>query len=150
MFRVAVNCFASTARNALTARVLPCKVRQYSSAVVESDDAFDARYVQFFSKPHIDGWEIRKAINDLAGMDLVPDPKIVNAALRACRKVNDYAMAVRLLETIKFKCGGSNNDMYGYVMQEIKPTMEELGIESLEAMGYDKPELALASVYDIH
>ena len=33
--------------------------------VVESDEAFDARYENFFSRPDIDGWEIRKAMNDL-------------------------------------------------------------------------------------
>ena len=37
----------------------------------------------------------------MQGHDLVPEPKIIIAALRACRRVNDYALAVRLLEAIK-------------------------------------------------
>lgn len=32
---------------------------------VESDEAFDARYESFFNRSDIDGWEIRKAMNDL-------------------------------------------------------------------------------------
>ena len=83
-------------------------------------------------------------------MDLVPEPRIINAALRACRKINDYALAVRFIEAVKFKCGGKVNEIYPYLVQEIKPTIEELGIDTPETLGYDKPELALASVYDIH
>jgi len=40
-------------------------------------------------------------VNDLQGYDLVPEPKIVIAALKACRRVNDYALAVRFLEALK-------------------------------------------------
>lgn len=40
-------------------------------------------------------------MNDLQGMDLVPEPKIIIAALKACRRLNDYALAVRFLEGVK-------------------------------------------------
>jgi len=67
----------------------------------ETDEEFDTRYERFFNRADIDGWEIRKAVNDLQGYDLVPEPKIVIAALKACRRVNDYALAVRFLEAVK-------------------------------------------------
>jgi len=67
----------------------------------ETDEEFDTRYESFFNRSDIDGWEIRKAVNDLQGYDLVPEPKIVIAALKACRRVNDYALAVRFLESVK-------------------------------------------------
>jgi len=67
----------------------------------ETDEEFDIRYESFFSRSDIDGWEIRKAVNDLQGYDLVPEPKIIIAALKACRRVNDYALAVRFLEAVK-------------------------------------------------
>lgn len=35
------------------------------------------------------------------GYDLVPEPKIIDAALRACRRLNDFASAVRILEVVK-------------------------------------------------
>ena len=57
-----------------------------SSAVVESDAEFDARYVAYFDRADIDGWEIRKGMSDLVAMDLVPEPTIVASALRACRR----------------------------------------------------------------
>lgn len=40
-------------------------------------------------------------MNTLVNYDLVPEPKIIDAALRACRRLNDFASAVRILEAIK-------------------------------------------------
>ncbi|XP_064100300.1 cytochrome c oxidase subunit 5A, mitochondrial-like [Macrobrachium nipponense] len=122
--------------------------RSMSKVSTETDDEFDARYVAYFSRPDIDGWEIRKAMNDLSGMDLVPEPKIIIAALHACRRLNDFALAVRFLESVKDKCGPKVKEIYPYVMKEIQPTLSQLGISTPEELGYDKPELALASVYD--
>ncbi len=34
---------------------------------------------------------------------MVPEPKIVIAAMKACRKLNDYALAVRYLEAVQVK-----------------------------------------------
>ncbi|CAB3241199.1 unnamed protein product [Arctia plantaginis] len=124
-------------------------VRRAHGGPVESDEDFDCRYETFFNRKDIDGWEIRKAMNDLCGMDLVPDPKIIKAALHACRRVNDYALAVRFIEACKDKCGPKVNEIYPYIIQEIKPTLTELGIETPEELGYDKPELALESVFEI-
>lgn len=81
---------------------------------------------------------------------MVPEPKILIAALKACRRVNDYALAVRILEAVKDKCGGKVNEIYPYIIQEVRPTLTELGINTPEELGYDKPELALQSVYDIN
>lgn len=61
------------------------------------DPNFDAQYEQYFSRADIDGWEIRKGMNELLRMDLIPDPKIISAAIRACRRVNDYALTTRYI-----------------------------------------------------
>jgi len=115
----------------------------------ETDEEFDARYVKYLSKPDIDGWEVRKAMNDLQGHDCVPEPKIVIAAMKACRKINDYALAARYLEAVKDKCGPKVKDIWPYMLKEISPTLKELGILTPEEMGYDKPELAVKDVYDM-
>merc|ERR1712127_974800 len=51
-------------------------IRQ-SSGKVETDEEFDKRYVDYFNRTDIDNWEIRKAMNDLTGEDLIPEPKII-------------------------------------------------------------------------
>uniref|UniRef100_A0A8C6E7N2 Cytochrome c oxidase subunit 5A, mitochondrial n=1 Tax=Moschus moschiferus TaxID=68415 RepID=A0A8C6E7N2_MOSMO len=97
-------------------------LRCYSHGSHETDEEFDARWVTYFNKPDIDAWELRKGMNTLVGYDLVPEPKIIDAALRACRRLNDFASAVRILEVVK----------------ELRPTLNELGISTPEELGLDK------------
>jgi len=115
-----------------------------------ADQDFDNRYVQYFDRSDIDGWEIRKGMSDLVSMDLVPDPTIVAAALRACRRINDFSLTTRILEIIKIKCGDKEAEIWPYMMQELQPTLTELGIATPGDLGYDQPELALPNPYDIH
>lgn len=115
--------------------------RLMGSKIDETPEEFDARFERFFNRPDIDGWEIRKGLTDLHGHDLVPEPTIIAAALRACRRVNDLALAIRILEAIRDKCGGLRETIWPYVVQELTPTCEELGIPFPEDIGYDKPEL---------
>ncbi|KAJ8930560.1 hypothetical protein NQ314_016622 [Rhamnusium bicolor] len=152
MFRTTAVRAHSLFRSALIANKpsVASSMRFMSKHSTESDDQFDARYENYFNRKDIDGWEIRQGINDLWGHDLVPEPKILIAALKACRRVNDLALAVRILEAVKDKCGGKVNEIYPYIIQEIRPTLTELGISTPEELGYDKPELALQSVFEIH
>lgn len=102
-------------------------------------------------------------MNTLIGYDLVPEPKILDAALRACRRLNDLASAIRILEAVKvsdatvisrtlpaFTCffkschscpqdkAGPHKEIYPYVIQELRPTLDELGISTPEELGIDK------------
>ncbi|KAK3882707.1 hypothetical protein Pcinc_012915 [Petrolisthes cinctipes] len=152
MFRSALSRVSHAARTSImqTSYRVPAVTvtRGMSKHSTETDAELDARYEAYFSRADIDGWEIRKAMNDLCGMDLVPEPKIIIAALKACRRLNDYALAVRFLEAVKDKCGVKQKEIYPYILQEIGATLQELSIGTPEDMGYDKPELALASIYE--
>jgi hypothetical protein len=55
----------------------------------------------------------------------VPATEVVEAALRASRKVNDYATAVRILEGVKEKV--ENKLQYQAYLDELKPVIQELG-----------------------
>lgn len=150
MLRAAAGQLVSVMRGSFgVSRLAAIGAVRNSSHSTETDAEFDARYEAYFSRPDIDGWECRKAMNDILGADLVPEPKIINAGLKACRRVNDYALAIRWLEGVKDKCGDKVNEIYPYLLQEIQPTLKELGIETPEELGYDKPELALKSVFEM-
>ena len=62
----------------------------------QAEEEFDRKYIDYFNRKDIDGWEIRKGMADLVAMDLVPEPEIVAAAIRACRRVNDFSLTTRL------------------------------------------------------
>ncbi|XP_011673328.1 cytochrome c oxidase subunit 5A, mitochondrial [Strongylocentrotus purpuratus] len=144
MFRQVVTRIAGAVRSTVIPRNLQqplaaTQVRGYSAKVEETDEQFDARWEAYFNRPDLDDWELRRGLNELHGHDLVPEPKIVVAALNACRRLNDSAMAIRTLEAIKDKAG-SHKNIYPYVLQEIRPTLEELGISTPEELGFDAPE----------
>jgi cytochrome c oxidase subunit 5a len=149
MLRAAAGQLVSVMRGSLGVSRLAAigSIRQSHSS--ETDAEFDARIEAYLSRADIDGWECRKAMNDILGADLVPEPKIIIAGLKACRRVNDYALAIRWLEGVKDKCGDKVNEIYPYLLQEVRPTLHELGIETPEELGYDKPELALKSVFEM-
>ena len=102
-----------------------------SSKVEETDAEFDARFEAYFNRPDIDGWELRKGMHDLSGFDMVPEPKIVAAALRACRRVNDYALTTRFLEVVHHKCNG-RADIWPYMVQ-VHNTQFDFSITSTNA-----------------
>uniref|UniRef100_W5NDD2 Cytochrome c oxidase subunit 5A, mitochondrial n=2 Tax=Lepisosteus oculatus TaxID=7918 RepID=W5NDD2_LEPOC len=140
MFRAAVRYTAFGIRSLARTRQqhsAPVVSRCYSHGKQETDEEFDARWVTYFNKPDIDAWELRKGMNTLIGYDLVPEPKILDAALRACRRLNDLASAIRILEAVKDKAG-PHKDIYPYVIQELRPTLDELGISTPEELGIDK------------
>jgi len=154
MFRLLSKVTATTMGVALKPTMvrpsLVSQVRLMSGGAAESDAEFDSRYVAFFDRPDIDGWEIRKGMFDLCSMDMVPEPVIIAASLRACRRLNDYSLTTRILEIIKIKCGDKEAEFWPYIMQELQPTLDELGILSPAELGYDQPELALPNPYEIH
>jgi len=115
--------------------------RLLSDKKQETDAEFDLRQIAYLKRDDIDGWEIRKAMTDLHGEDLVPEPAIIIEALRACRRVNDLALAIRYLEAIRDKTSIHMDTIWPYLVQEIKPTCEELGVPIPEEIGYDQPEL---------
>lgn len=101
------------------------------------------------NSPEIDGWQVRKGINDLQGYDTFPEPKIIAAALEACRRINDHSLGVRYLEALRWKAGTDAKVIYPWLIQEIRPTLDKLGMSTPEDLGYDKPELGLKSVFEM-
>jgi cytochrome c oxidase subunit 5a len=144
MFRRVASHIVTNTRTAISLQacgrpVATSQMRSYSSKKEETDEQFDARWEAYFNRPDIDDWELRRGLNELHGHDLVPEPKIVAAALKACRRLNDNAMAVRILEAVKDKAG-SHKNIYPYVLQELRPTLDDLGVSTPEELGLDKPQ----------
>jgi cytochrome c oxidase subunit 5a len=112
-----------------------------SSHDQESFESFSARYVAFFQSAE-DLFEVQRGLNNCFAHDLVPSPAVVEAALRAARRVNDYSTAVRVFEGIREKV--ENKQQYLAYLEELKGVREELGVYfflpfyfcALRLMGY--------------
>jgi len=70
MLRVLSSRVASAASTAMVSRKAIAAVGTQTVRAAhakETDEEFDERYEKFFNRNDIDHWEIRKAMNDLAG-----------------------------------------------------------------------------------
>ncbi|KAI0095192.1 COX5A-domain-containing protein [Irpex rosettiformis] len=113
------------------ARAAPTLVRFSSGHAQESFEAFTERYVNFFQSAQ-DLFEVQRGLNNCFAHDLVPAPSVIEAALRASRRVNDYATAVRVFEGIKEKV--ENKQQYQAYLEELKGVRDELGISTKEEL----------------
>lgn len=97
----------------------------------ESFESFTDRYVKFFNGVE-DLFELQRGLNNAFAYDLVPAPSVIEAALRASRRVNDFATAVRVFEGLKEKV--ENESQYKQYLEELAPVREELGVLTKEEL----------------
>ncbi len=94
----------------------------------ETFESFTERYTTFFQSVE-DLFELQRGLNNCFAYDLVPAPSVIEAALRAARRVDDYSTAVRIFEGIKEKV--ENKSQYEAYLRELKSIKEELGTSLL-------------------
>lgn len=109
-------------------RLMPTRltsIRNYSGHHEETFEEFTARFEKEFQEAY-DLFEVQRVLNNAFSYDLVPSPTVIEEALRAARRVNDYATAVRVFEGLKYKV--ENAEQYKAYLEELKDIREELGI----------------------
>ncbi|QPG76782.1 Cytochrome c oxidase subunit 6 [Brettanomyces nanus] len=106
-------------------------VRNYSDHDDETFEEFSVRYEKEFEEAY-DLFEVQRVLNNCFSYDLVPSPSVIEKALRACRRVNDYATAVRVFEGLKNKV--ENPQQYKAYLDELKDVREELGVDLKEEL----------------
>ena len=89
------------------------------------------RYEKEFDKVD-DVFDLQRNLNNSFCYDLVPSTTVITAALRACRRVNDFPTAVRIFEGIKTKV--ENIQQYHQYLEELEPIRKELGVELRETL----------------
>lgn len=73
---------------------------------------------------------MQRILNNCFSYDLVPAPAVIEKALQACRRVNDYPTAVRTFEALKHKV--ETKEQYAAYLEELKDIRQELGIDLKE------------------
>ncbi|KAJ7631672.1 COX5A-domain-containing protein [Mycena polygramma] len=129
----------ASVRPTVARSVLPslARSRAYSDHPQETFESFTERYVEFFNKAE-DIFEVQRGLNNCFAHDLVPSPSVIEAAVRASRRVDDFATAVRVFNGVKVKV--ENKKQYQDYVEELKGLRQELGIELEEELypGWEK------------
>ncbi|OMH78556.1 Cytochrome c oxidase subunit 6, mitochondrial [Zancudomyces culisetae] len=103
----------------------------YSTGHEETYEEFTNRYVKFFENVD-DQFELRRGLNNCFSYDLVPDVTVCEAALRAARRIDDYATGVRVFDALKAKVDSSSQ--YSQFLDALRPVKDELGILTSDEM----------------
>ena len=106
-------------------------VRNYSTHDEETFEEFTTRFEKEFEEAY-DLFEVQRVLNNCFSYDLVPSPSVLEKALLACRRVNDYATAVRVFEGLKVKV--ENNEQYEAYLEELKDIRKDLGVDLKEEL----------------
>jgi len=131
---VAKTSAKATTIKSFTPAAVTSFVRHSSGAVVVSDEEKNAAWIAFFENPDTDYIDYRCGMMDVFQEDDMAEPAVLQAALYACRRLNNLPLAMRTLEMIKIKCG-HRADVYDYLMQELRPTLDDLGLHTVEEYG---------------
>ncbi|KAG0056531.1 Cytochrome c oxidase subunit 6 [Gryganskiella cystojenkinii] len=130
---LAATARVQVARSAIASRSA-VQIRNYSAEhQEESFEHFTERFVKFFDNVD-DLFELQRGLNNAFGYDLVPSTSVIEAALKAARRVNDYPTAVRIFEGLKVKAG--SDALFKQYMDELAPLKAQLGVETKEELGF--------------
>lgn len=124
--RIACSRTAASALSMRSAAAIPrmTSVRFYSDDGLSYED-FTAKYEKEFDEAY-DVYEVQRVLNNAFSYDLVPAPTVIERALLAARRVNDYATASRVFEALKVKV--ETKEQYQAYLDELKETREQLGV----------------------
>ncbi|RKP32750.1 COX5A-domain-containing protein [Metschnikowia bicuspidata] len=112
-------------------RVVIPQIRMYSAHHEETFEEFTARYESEFEDAY-DLFEVQRVLNNCFSYDLVPAPSVIEKALEACRRVNDYPTAVRTFEALKYKV--ETPQQYQAYLDELKEVRGKFGIDLKEEL----------------
>ncbi|KAI9193144.1 cytochrome c oxidase, subunit VA/VI [Polychytrium aggregatum] len=95
-------------------------------------DGYVQKWVSHFSTCE-DDFELERGLNHIFAADWVPSVDVITESLKAARRLNSYATAVRVLEALEGKV--ESKSQYSQYISELKPLLAELGVEEKKDLG---------------
>lgn len=99
-------------------------------------DSFVSQWHSHFKSVDED-FELERGLNHIFAADWVPSVEVIEEALKASRRLNTFATAVRILEALEDKV--YKKDQYQTYLRELKPLLEEYGIVDKNGLGVFLP-----------
>ena len=92
--------------------------------------AYESRWTSFFTSDAYDRFELQRGLTLCFQYDIVPTIPVLEAAFRACRRLDDFATGVRIFGALRQKCK-SDKEYFEY-SQYLLPIKNELGLSAPE------------------
>ncbi len=99
-------------------------------------DTFVEQWLNHF-KTVEDDFELERGLNHIFAADWVPAVEVLEEAIKASRRLNTFATAVRILEALEDKV--YKKDQFQTYLRELQPLLNEYGIVEKNALGEFAP-----------
>jgi cytochrome c oxidase subunit 5a len=111
------------------------QIRLYSDLDPANKNDYDAFVNQWHShfKNVEDEFELERGLNHIFNADWVPSVEVISEALKASRRLNTFATAVRILEGLEEKA--YKKEQYHAYIRVLNPLLEEYGIIEKSELG---------------
>ncbi|RKO98002.1 hypothetical protein CXG81DRAFT_10333 [Caulochytrium protostelioides] len=114
--------------------------RAYSHGLDPSEpadyDAYVAQWRSHFQKCD-ENFELERGLNHIFAEDWVPSVEVIEDAIKASRRLNTWATAVRVLEALEDKV--PKRAQYDQYLAHLQPLLEDLGVEEAKTLGTFEP-----------
>lgn len=103
-------------------------IRSYSDLNPANKKDYDSFVNQWHTHFKVcdDDFELERGLNHIFAADWVPSVEVIEEAIKATRRLNTFATAVRILEALEEKA--YKKEQYQQYLDELKPMLEEYGI----------------------
>ena len=110
-------------------------LRNYSEISPANKKDYQAFVDQWHShfKNVDDDFELERGLNHIFAADWVPSVEVVEEAIKASRRLNTFATAVRILEALEEKV--YKKEQYQVYLRELQPLLDEYGIVDKNGLG---------------
>ena len=111
-------------------------IRLYSAGLDPASSKDYNAYVEKWSthfKTCEDDFELERGLNHIFAADWVPSVGVIEEALKASRRLNTFATAVRILEALEQKA--YKKEHYTEYIKELSPLLTELGVPQRKELG---------------
>lgn len=107
-------------------------IERYYSEHSLDPKKFETQWVDFF-RTAPDLFELQRGLNNCFAYDIVPSKPILEEALLASRRLNDFPTSVRILAGLRDKV--ENATQYQQYLESLKEIREKLSIPTPEELG---------------
>ncbi|TPX38077.1 hypothetical protein SmJEL517_g00314 [Synchytrium microbalum] len=110
-------------------------IRSYSAELAPETDynGYVTKWRTHFSSADLDDFELERGLNLIFAADWVPSLEVIQDALTACRRLNTFPTAVRILEALENKV--EKKEQYQQYLKALKPMIDDLGIVERKELG---------------
>ncbi|KAJ3000561.1 Cytochrome c oxidase subunit 6 [Globomyces sp. JEL0801] len=136
----------SSLRKALPQSKLFIPVRNYSELDPANSKDYEYKYliIHFIFSAFVEQWhshfkkcdddfELERGLNNVFAADWVPSVEIISEALKASRRLNTFATAVRIIEALEEKA--YKKEQFQAYLKELKPLLDEYGVPTKSELG---------------